>query len=113
MVAPWYVMAYTKLDRIAWRHGYALALHGSMERDLDLIAVPWTDDAAEPKKLIAAFCRFIVSQAMVDYKPGRLKATKKPHGRMAYVLPIGHHGHYLDLSVMPRRTQRWKRSTAK
>lgn len=100
MIAPWYVMAYTKLDRIAMRHGYALALHGSMARDLDLIAVPWTDDADPPEKLLKAICRFIVTQAKVGYSVPR--ATKKPHGRLAYAVAIGYEGHYLDVSVMPR-----------
>ena len=26
MISPWYTMAYIPLERIAWRHGYALAL---------------------------------------------------------------------------------------
>ena len=30
MIGPWYVMAYVKHERLAWRHGYALALHGSI-----------------------------------------------------------------------------------
>lgn len=100
MIAPWYVMAYTKLERLAWRHGYALALHGSMARDLDLIAVPWTDDADSPEKLLESFRRFIVKNAQVNLKIG--SATAKPHGRQGYVIPIGHDGHYLDLSIMPR-----------
>lgn len=102
MIAPWYALAYTGLDRIAWRHGYALALHGSMARDLDVVAIPWTDDADSPERLIAAFARFIVSKASVGYKTGKMIPTKKPHGRMAYVLPIGYDNHYIDLSIMPR-----------
>ncbi len=104
MIAPWYVMAYVKLDRIAWRHGYALALHGSMARDLDLIAIPWTDDADSPENLIAAFHRFIVSKANVEIK-GAYHPTQKPHGRVAYAMSIGHDGHYLDISVMPRQAK--------
>lgn len=103
MIAPWYVMAYVKLDRIAWRHGYCLALHGSMARDLDIIAVPWTDDADSPEKLIEAFRVFVITKASVNFKMGQ--ATPKPHGRQAYVIPIGYDGHYLDLSIMPRLTQ--------
>lgn len=83
------------------RHGYALALHGSMARDLDLIAVPWTDDASDPDVLIMAFHKFIVSKAHVDIK-GKYHATKKPHGRLAYAMSIGYEGHYLDISVMPK-----------
>jgi hypothetical protein len=100
MIAPWYVMAYTKLDRIAWRHGYALALHGSMARDLDLVAVPWTDDADSPEVLIAAFVRFVISKGAIEIKPPM--PTQKPHGRLAYTIPVGFDGHYLDVSVMPR-----------
>lgn len=100
MIAPWYVMAYTKLDRIAWRHGYALALHGSMARDLDLVAIPWTDDADDPEKLIQAFVNFVKLKAAVNIQMP--VAVKKPHGRIAYAIAIGHEGHYLDVSIMPR-----------
>ena len=103
MIAPWYVMAYTGLERIAWRHGYALALHGSMARDLDLVAIPWTEDADSPEKLIKAFARFIITKAKVGMRPP--KPTNKPHGRLAYICPIGHDGHYLDVSVMPLHAQ--------
>jgi hypothetical protein len=114
MIAPWYVMAYAKLDRIAMRHGYALALHGSMSRDLDLIAIPWTDDAADPEKLLKAIDRFVMEKTTSvnrhGNKLGNFYATKKPHGRLAYAIHIGHDGHYLDLSIMPRqsRAQRQK-----
>lgn len=106
MIAPWYVMAYTKLDRVAWRHGYALALHGSMSRDLDLIAIPWTEDADAPEKLLKAFVNFVKGNSKVKikfYLPG---VTEKPHGRKAYAIPIGHDGHYLDVSIMPRMEKR-------
>lgn len=104
MIAPWYAVMYLKLDRIAWRHGYALALHGSMRRDLDLVAIPWTDDADDPEKLIRAFVRLIIERAAVDVKLPL--PTIKPHGRLAYSIPIGFaSGHYLDVSVMPRVEQ--------
>ena len=106
MIAPWYVMAYTKLDRIAWRHGYALALHGSMSRDLDLIAIPWTDDADPPEKLLKAFINFVKGKSKVSIKYYVSEVTEKPHGRKAYSIPIGHDGHYLDVSIMPRLTTR-------
>lgn len=101
MIAPWYVMCYVPLERIAWRHGYALALHGSMARDLDIVCIPWTDDADDPDVLIAAFVKFVVKKAHVDIKSRT--PVEKPHGRMAYVIPIGFDSNmYLDVSVMPR-----------
>lgn len=103
MIAPWYVMAYTKLDRIAWRHGYALTLHGSMARDLDIVAIPWTKDAADPQKLLLAIRAFIIDGAKDVKISKNFHAHKKPHGRLAYNFPIGHDGHYLDISIMPRK----------
>ncbi len=41
---------YPQLVEEARRHGYALAPHGSLQRDLDLIAVPWSEEAAAPSK---------------------------------------------------------------
>jgi hypothetical protein len=44
-----------KLPRIrtaAKELGYAIALHGTLTRDLDLLAVPWIEDAAEPMALV-------------------------------------------------------------
>ena len=103
MIAPWYALMYEKLDRIAWRYGYALALHGSMARDLDLVAVPWTDDADDPDKLISAFVRFIITKS--DVHISQPKPLSMPHGRLSYIIPIGFGGgHYLDVSVMPRKS---------
>lgn len=100
MIAAWYAHVYAQLERIAWRHGYALALHGSMGRDLDVIAIPWTDDADEPEKLLDAFAKAVVKTEEINYsRPG---ATQKPHGRKAYSFILGHAGHYIDLSIMPR-----------
>jgi hypothetical protein len=100
MLAPWYAMAYIPLERIAWRHGYALALHGSMGRDLDLIAIPWTEDADSPEKLLRAFRRFIIKKSNIRYPLPT--PCHKPHGREAYVLSIGFDSQYIDLSIMPR-----------
>ena len=102
MIAPWYALAYVGLERVAWRHGYALAIHGSMARDLDLVAIPWTDDADDPEKLITAFVRFVVAKSGVEIK--RLTPAQKAHGRLAYAVPIsyGNNNYYLDVSVMPR-----------
>lgn len=99
MIAPWYALMYVKLERVAWRHGYCLAVHGSMSRDFDLVAVPWTEDADSAEKLVKSFIRYIVSKANVKYSLPL--PTLKPHGRKAYTLSIGYEGHYLDLSVMP------------
>lgn len=101
-ISPWYALMYTKLDRLAHRRGYALAIHGSMARDLDLVAIPWVEDADDPELLLEDFRRYIAPQgSKVDLK--LLPPSKKPHGRLAYTIPIGFaNTYYLDISIMPR-----------
>lgn len=77
--------------------GYALALHGSLQRDLDLIAVPWTDAAVDPAVLVQELC------AIFDVAPNHSVAepSLRPHGRMSWSIPLWW-GAYLDLSVLPK-----------
>jgi len=96
MLAAWYTMTYIMLEKVAHRHGYALALHGSMMRDLDLIAIPWTDDANTEAELLVAFAKVLKLKGWSD------TATEKPHGRRAFVFYLSGDA-YIDLSVMPRK----------
>jgi hypothetical protein len=51
--APIYAAAlYPELSEIARSHGYALAVHGSLARDFDLICVPWAVQISEPKNCV-------------------------------------------------------------
>lgn len=84
---------------IAHSCGYAVAVHGSQRRDLDLIAVPWTHRAFSNTALINMLCER--GPFLLGSKCG------KPHGRIGYVL----HGvpgstglEYIDLSVTPRNS---------
>lgn len=82
--------------------GYCVAVHGSLNRDLDLVAIPWREDAADAKEVhqlfVDLFCRY--TEASLDnpaYGP-ELKA----HGRMSWIIPLGF-GAAIDLSVIPKR----------
>ena len=86
--------------------GYALALHGSMARDLDLVAIPWAEDAKPAEDVVDAIKRAIEGWTEGDARPGLLR----PHGRRSWIiwfrdgsgmtLADGHP--YIDLSIMPR-----------
>jgi len=41
--AAFYAVVYPTLRDVAKLHGYALAIHGTMTRDFDLVAIPWTE----------------------------------------------------------------------
>jgi hypothetical protein len=109
---PWaFAWLYDHLVAVARDKGYALALHGSMVRDLDLIACPWTEEAVSAEELIAALTeaaggfRYDVhdpDQAVGTAREGR-DPTPKPHGRLAWAIHF--YGEpYIDVSVMPRIT---------
>lgn len=85
------------LKGVAHEHGYAVAVHGTQQRDLDLIAVPWTGGALAPTVLVDALCAVI---GEVYNPPERRVPERKPHGRLAWALQLGG-GLYVDLSVIP------------
>lgn len=83
--------------------GYALAVHGSMNRDFDLIAVPWDEGAVAPPSDVHAAIYRVCCPYMNRQKSWG--PEKKPHGRIAWVIPLMG-GAVIDLSVMPRRRKR-------
>lgn len=90
--------------RVIWalarEKGYAVGLHGSMKRDCDLIAAPWTDSAAPAQELIDHLCAGLDAFALPHNDP---RPTAKPHGRLAWALQIRDaYKKVLDVSVMPR-----------
>lgn len=88
----------------AREHGYCVALHGSVARDIDLIAIPWTNEASAAEQVAEAIrlaAEKITGHAFVA--PHEIAETPKlkPHGRMCWSFHLGG-GPYIDLSVMPR-----------
>lgn len=108
-----YAALYPMLLQIANDHGYALAVHGSLHRDFDLIAVPWVESASDAVTLIRAMrkkTRTVTQHEDSDRKWAKdCSPTEKPRGRRAYSLHVtnsGMYGGYLDISVMPRVKKR-------
>ena len=99
IIDPDYARVFTMARCLAWQEGYALAMHGSFTRDLDLIAVPWTDSACDHEHLV----RRIVQAADLEIHHA---AGEKPHGRLAYTLMFKGFGdpRFVDLSVVQRQT---------
>lgn len=89
-----YCCIYPELAAIARTYGYALAIHGSMARDFDLIAVPWSQDCGSPEQVVQAI---VNTWAMKECG----EPTLKEHGRVAYSLGILFGECAIDLSFMP------------
>lgn len=102
-----------EMNRVARQCGYALAIHGSMTRDMDVVAIPWTEEASSAEHLA------YLLESAVD---GNLRPTRevqekmgvlllqmgvwadKPHGRRAISIHFDKQERveYIDLCFMPR-----------
>jgi hypothetical protein len=95
---PFYAAGlYPKLAELFRECGYALAVHGSLRNDFDLVAVPWIDDAADPDYVIEIIYN---NFAMDKNRPPKPEA--KPHGRVAYTVHMSFGHCKLDISFTPR-----------
>ena len=96
--APVYAAAlYPELVTIFRRHGYALAVHGSLHRDFDLIAVPWVEGLVSSPQAV-------VDEVLATFHPAQQIGAGwkvKPHGRRAWTVSIGHGSCACDLSFVP------------
>lgn len=88
--------------------GYAITIHGTMTRDLDLLAVPWIEEAAEPGALVNKIADTVGGYVIGDSTDERGyisdDPTEQPHGRLSWNICWGGKA-FIDLSVMPRRSK--------
>ena len=122
---PLYDQLIDPLRDVARRLGYAIGVHGTLKRDIDLIACPWTRDAVSARclvKAIQAKAREVIGYAEPHWAEKRSsnstyfrngcsgfaegvgRMSAKPHGRRCWTFHLlrSQDGPYIDLSVMPR-----------
>lgn len=122
-----YAYYFEDLKVIALKYGYNLVLHGSMNRDLDLIAIPWVEKVKPHGTMIKEFAKKLggtlqLNQKLVNDEVVSKEYSDKPHSRMCYTINILRHAknkvtnsgrmykgyefkdeqYYLDISVMPK-----------
>lgn len=108
-----YTIFYEYLKQIAENYGYNLVVHGSMQRDLDLIAIPWIDNPKPEQEMIIDFQEYLTGKKPAIRPNGEIYYTILPGGRHSYVIELNigdKHGewcrfedkeYYLDISVTP------------
>lgn len=85
---------------VARERGYAITVHGSLKRDIDLVAVPWREhNVDQPDELVKHLCGAVAS--VLGRCMRHSDASQKPHGRVAYTLVHGGFLAEIDLSVFP------------
>lgn len=79
--------------------GYAVAVHGSLRRDLDIIAVPWVKWAVPAKELVGLLAKACGGKVIDE-------PSKHPHGRLSVQIHLGeliqgpyNSDPYIDISV--------------
>jgi hypothetical protein len=115
-----YAFYFYALKEIAFKYGYNLVLHGSLSRDLDLIAIPWQAELRPHEDMIEEFIEAIGGDLQFanglrrSYAPDQVwdKYKVTHHGRMQYVIDVNREcynkdgewidpQYYIDISVLP------------
>src|SRR4030043_57561 len=82
-----YTIYYEHLKQIAREYGYNLVVHGSMNRDIDLIAIPWIDNPKPEQDMIKEFQEYLSGRTTV-MPNGEVRYTTLPGGRHSYIIEL-------------------------
>lgn len=114
-----YAFYFEIIKEIGLKYGYNIVLHGSMNRDLDLIAIPWIQECKPEILMIDELANVLGGSVMQEPQEVRENNAKLKHGRKQYVININrdyklkYQGMviervefsdpqtYIDISVMP------------
>lgn len=114
-----YANYFEHLKTIALKYGYNLVIHGSMNRDLDLIAIPWNEEIKPYYPMIEEFAEFMGGSIMKQSDEDIQAFATKFHGRINYVINLNRDikvkydgmissfeeyadpQYYLDISITP------------
>ena len=93
-----YATLWEDIRNAAMDCGWAVALHGSLARDMDIMAMPWIENCTDADTMIDTIIeKCLGDNIMSEY--GKKVDRTKPHGRVCYLIPI-YDDFYLDISIM-------------
>jgi hypothetical protein len=95
------------MRRVAKDLGYAITVHGSLCRDIDLVAVPWTEQCSGNHGELALALSGAIASITGRCHRRHGEWTKKPHGRLAITMLAwcGETTANIDLSVVAASRQ--------
>jgi len=103
-----YTYIYESLKEIAQANGYNLLIHGSLNRDLDLVCITWSDNPISHLELLALFGNYLGIPQPKDLS--EYLHSILPGNRDSYVLNLLRGNkftdyedkeYYLDISFTP------------
>lgn len=105
-----YATCFEQLKTIAHLFGYNLVLHGSVDRDMDLIAIPWAYQIKPATDMVNAMVEYLGGHIMEEGEDARETFAKNHHGRRNFIINLNRGGKqtnyedpqwYIDLSITP------------
>lgn len=111
-----YTIVLEPLKIIAKEFGYNLLIHGSMDRDMDLVLVAWQDNCVDAVEVVKAFASYLGGnlhdqRTASDKKPVYLKPFINGAGRLSALISLNRENRfnsygddqwYLDISITPK-----------
>ncbi len=95
--AAFYASIYDDLRNAALNCGWALGLHGTLSSDMDIMAMPWTEDAKPVEEMIKALSDCFSDNPFRDNHI--IPHYGKPNNRVVYTMTIWT-DFYLDVNVI-------------
>lgn len=83
-----YAYYFEVLKEIARDYGYNLVLHGSLNRDLDLIAIPWGTKVLPHEPMISDFARVLGGRVQHQSEADKQAFAQHFHGRVNYIINL-------------------------
>lgn len=95
--AVFYACMWEDFRKSALDCGWALGLHGSLNSDMDIMAMPWIEGCASVDAMIESLERCLTKPDDQIFKT--TKSTDKPNNRIVYTIHI-FADFYLDINII-------------
>lgn len=95
--AAFYAAMWDDIRKCAMDCGWAVALHGSLNSDMDIMAMPWVQEACSFQCLITEIAKLFQGSYLAENF--RITYGEKAWGRAVATIPIWE-DFYLDISSM-------------
>lgn len=95
--ASFYACMWEDIRNCAMDNGWAVAIHGSLNSDMDIMAMPWVEEAVSFEELIDKISKLFSGNAMSEQYV--LTYDEKAHNRVVATIPIWA-DFYLDISTI-------------
>lgn len=116
-----YAFYFEAIKAIGLKYGYNILVHGSMARDLDLIAIPWQEVIGDKMAMLEEISETIGGYILKESEEDIERFRKKYHGRESYIINLNRRivskydgnsvyfektedpQYYIDISVLPSK----------